>query len=249
VDGNYLFNLLTQAGVDSVDNGGGGADHSISGGTNDPFTDWIYWVNPVNKSPGHAGYDAIVDSVNAEIATGRDAYLGGGTPGVDVLRRMVLIGWNFGNVDPGTYPEQVPEQGTVFRIITGKPSAISDIFTFTSPTTAQTLDASKADVTKVNVFPNPYIGFNPQERDKYNRFVTFSHLPVSATIRIFNLAGVLVRTLAKNSSSQFLQWDLKNESGFPVAAGMYLVYVDMGNLGTKTLKLGVIPEQQYIDRW
>ena len=248
VDGNYLFNLLTQAGVDSVDNGGGGADHTISGGTNDPFTDWFYWVKPTNTAPGHAGYDAIVDSVTAEIASSRDAYLGGATNN-DVLRRMVLIGWNFGNVDPGVYPEQMPEQGTVFRIITGKPSSTSDVFTFTAPTTASTQDAAKADVTKLNVFPNPYIGFNPQERDKYNRFVTFSHLPTSATIRIFNLAGVLVRTLTKNTSSQFLQWDLKNESGFPVAAGMYIVYVDMGALGTKTLKLGVIPEQQYIDRW
>ncbi len=248
VDGNYQFNLLTQAGVDSVDNGGGGADHTISGGTNDPFTDWIYWVKPTNASPGHAGYDAIIDSVNAEIASGRDAYLGGATAG-DILRRVVLIGWNFGNVAPGTYPMQVPEPGTVFRIVTGKPSSISDVFSFTAPTTAQSTNAAKADVTKLNVFPNPYIGFNPQERDKYNRFVTFSHLPTTATIRIFSLAGVLVRTLSKNTASQFLQWDLKNESGFPVAAGMYIVYVDMGALGTKTLKLGVIPEQQYIDRW
>jgi hypothetical protein len=56
--------------------------------------------------------------------------------------------------------------------------------------------------------------------------------------------------LQKNSTDQFLQWDLKNESGFPIAAGMYIVYIDMPELGTtKILKLGVIPEQQYIDRW
>jgi hypothetical protein len=61
---------------------------------------------------------------------------------------------------------------------------------------------------------------------------------------------VLVRTLMKDVDDQFLQWDLKNESGFPVAAGMYIVYIDLPDLGTtKILKLGVIPEQQYIDRW
>ena len=31
---------------------------------------------------------------------------------------------------------------------------------------------------------------------------------------------------------------------------MYVVYINMPDLGsTKTLKLGIIPEQQYIDRW
>ncbi len=60
VDGNNQFNLLAKAGTDTVDLGGGGATHSVSGGANDPFTDWIYWVRPVNKAPGQAGYDAIV---------------------------------------------------------------------------------------------------------------------------------------------------------------------------------------------
>jgi hypothetical protein len=109
--------------------------------------------------------------------------------------------------------------------------------------------AAKLDVTKANVFPNPYLGFNSLETNKYARFVTFTHLPASATIRIFNLSGTLVRTIIKNDPSQFIQWDLNNEKGFPVAAGMYIAYIDMHDLGTKTLKLGVIPEQQYLDRW
>jgi hypothetical protein len=99
------------------------------------------------------------------------------------------------------------------------------------------------------VFPNPYFGFNPLETNKYARFVTFNHLPPSATIRIFTLSGTMVRTIIKSDPSQFIQWDLNNEKGFPVAAGMYIVYIDMHDLGTKTLKLGVIPEQQYLDRW
>jgi hypothetical protein len=249
VDGSYTFNLLTQAGVDSVDNGGGGATHSISGGANDPFTDWIYWVEPSNTTPGHAGYDAIVAQVQADISGGQDPYLGGGTNG-DVMRRMVLVGWNFGTVASGTYKQQMPEVGTIFRIVSTKPNQPTDQFTITTPTYQYDANNAKVAVGNVNVFPNPYIGFNPLEKNKYERFVTFSHLPNRATLRIFNLAGVLVRTLAKSSSDQFLQWDLKNESGFPVAAGMYIVYVDMPDIGTtKTLKLGVIPEQQYIDRW
>jgi hypothetical protein len=109
---------------------------------------------------------------------------------------------------------------------------------------------AQADVTKINVFPNPYIGFNPQEINRYARWVTFTHLPAKATIRIFTLAGVLVRTVQKNDNSQMIQWDLNNTNGFPVAAGIYIAYIDMPDLGvTKTLKLGVIPEQQYLDRY
>ncbi len=251
VDNNGKFNLLTKAGTDTADLGGGGADHTISGGTNDPFTDWIYWVEPENTAPGHAGYDAIVAGVEAAISGGQDAYLGAGTAGTDVLRRFVLVGWNFGDVGTGVYAQQMPEAGTVLRITTTKPNTPNDQFTITAPATTQSTDQAKGDVKMINVFPNPYIGFNPQETNRYARFVTFNHLPAKANIRVFNLAGILIRTIVKNDpKTQFAQWDLNNESGFPVSAGMYVVYIDMPDLGvTKTLKLGIIPEQQYLDRY
>jgi hypothetical protein len=141
--------------------------------------------------------------------------------------------------------------GDQFQIIASHLNSAGTVFTFTPPMpTVNDKALAAEDVNKVNVFPNPYIGFNPQEADKYNRFVTFTHLPQQAVIRIFNLSGVLVRTLKKDDAAQFTQWDLRNESGFPVSAGMYVVYIDMPEIGkVKTLKLGVIPEQQFIDKW
>jgi hypothetical protein len=139
----------------------------------------------------------------------------------------------------------------IFNIVANKVNTPSHTYTFASakPTIGD-LALAKQDVGKVNVFPNPYLGFNPQEINRYARFVTFNHLPKKATLRIFNLAGILVRTMQKDEDSQFFQWDLNNDSGFPVSAGMYIVYIDMPDLGvTKTLKLGVVPEQQYLDRW
>jgi hypothetical protein len=137
-----------------------------------------------------------------------------------------------------------------FLISANKPNTSANTFSWTSvKAIIGDPAAAKLDVTKANVFPNPYLGFNPLETNKFARFVTFNHLPASATLRVFNLSGVLVRTIIKNDPSQFVTWDLNNEAGFPVAAGMYIVYIDMHDLGTKTLKLGVIPEQQYLDRW
>ena len=144
----------------------------------------------------------------------------------------------------------IPAAGDQFMIVTNHVNGAAHTFTWTaSKTLVGDPTATKLDVTKVNVFPNPYLGFNPLETNKYARFVTFNHLPPTATIRIFTLAGVLVRTIMKNDPSQFTTWDLNNEKGFPVAAGMYIAYIDMQSFGTKTLKLGIIPEQQYLDRW
>jgi hypothetical protein len=180
-------------------------------------------------------------------ASAKAKYAGTTLGSLLALDSVVWSGWM--TIADETLP--IYQDGDVWTLTATNIVTAQDKWTFSTKALAPTgsLAVAQADVAKVNVFPNPYIGFNPLERDKYNRFVTFSHLPQSATIRIFNLAGVLVRTLMKNSPDQFLQWDLRNESGFPVAAGMYIVYVDMGAIGTKTLKLGVIPEQQYIDRW
>jgi hypothetical protein len=127
-----------------------------------------------------------------------------------------------------------------------------DKFTITAPSSVSfSSDAAKEDVEKVNVFPNPYYGVNPQELNKYQRFVTFNHLPENnVTIRIFNLAGQLVRTIEKNTPGQFQRWDLLTDSGLPVASGLYIVYIDMPDLGkVKILKAAIIQEQQVLDRF
>lgn len=109
---------------------------------------------------------------------------------------------------------------------------------------------ARQDVSAINVFPNPYYGVNPQETDRYIRFVTFTHLPEQATIRIFNLAGVMVRKIDRNSPSQFEQWDLKNQEGLPVGSGLYIAHIEMPALGmTKVLKLAIVQEQQILDRY
>jgi len=108
-------------------------------------------------------------------------------------------------------------------------------------------DLAKEAVEKINVFPNPYYAYNEGSTNRFDNYVTFSHLPDKATLRIFNLAGVLVRTLEKDSDAQFLEWDLRNESDLPVASGAYIVHVDMPDLNKeKVLKLFLIQDKQII---
>ncbi len=143
------------------------------------------------------------------------------------------------------------EQGDVVTLSYANPIQPGvDNFTFTAPAPGFSADQAKADVAKINVFPNPYYGVNSEEINKYQRFVTFSHLPNKAKIRIFNLAGQLVRIIDKESESQYERWDLANQYGLPVASGLYIAHIDMPDLGTtKILKLAIIQEQQVLDRF
>jgi hypothetical protein len=144
---------------------------------------------------------------------------------------------------------EVPEDGTVIRISTWKP--ITDGDEYTGVATAPKLNdkvAAKDNLDKISVFPNPYFGANSLERDKYQRFVRFTNLPTNVTIRIFSLSGVFIAKLEKDNSDQYLDWNLRNQDGLPIASGMYLAYLDMPGIGTKVMKLAVIMEQQYIDR-
>ncbi len=218
------------------------SDHSASGAANDPFTDWIYWRQPQDITPGTAGYDAFVAGLDlvADTATTYNY----ASP--ELIARSVLINWNGGTSAP--YNQALPEEGTVFRLITTKPNGLRDKFVVQTPKTVYVAD--EVDVEKINVFPNPYYGVNPNEINKYQRFVTFNHLPNKATLRVFNLAGQLVKTVQKDDNTQYVKWNLSNENDLPVASGIYIVHVDMPEIGkTKVLKVAIIQETQILDRY
>lgn len=137
-------------------------------------------------------------------------------------------------------------------IFANHPNSPADTFVFNSPAVEQSVALEKAGAEKVTVFPNPYYAGNAQESNRFNRFVTFYHLTEKATIRIFNLGGEQVRKLEKPASNttQFMQWDLRNENSLPVASGIYFAHVEMtlsnGSKVTKVLKLFVIQRRQQI---
>ena len=227
-DGNGQFNLQAK-------------DHPLSGNTNDPYTDWVYWTTPLNDAPGETGYYAwetavlaLSDSIDTDRATSNLH------TNENNMQHMVLVNWNGGDVAavPPRFNQDMPETGTIFRIETKdtKPNSIDDVFEFK---TIRTIDEGEIYTTgKIGVFPNPY---DRGELNLPDPFVTFINLPRKATLRIFNLAGQLVRKLEKNDDTQFLRWDLRNFSRLPVASGVYVVHIELPDLDTlKTLKLTVI---------
>jgi hypothetical protein len=169
---------------------------------------------------------------------------------IDILNNTVPMMW-FGtpNRRGGNIAFQANDE---FLIVANKINSTADVFAFTSRAPVVDANVAKQDVARlVKVFPNPYFAFNRFEQNNFTRFITFSHLPDKAIIRIFNLAGVLVRTLTKGlnapDNAQFMRWNLQNEAGLPVASGIYVARLEFPDLGvTKDLKIAIVQEQQFL---
>ena len=84
----------------------------------------------------------------------------------------------------------------------------------------------------VTVFPNPAFASM--------HGVTLAGLPpVPCSIRIFTVAGQIVRVLKHDGQSPTCRWDLANDVGRPVASGMYIVHLETAT-ESRVLKLGVV---------
>ncbi len=230
---------------DTLETGNGvfniAGDHAVSGGSagnfQDPFTDWVYWYNPTDTSPGQAGYLA---------------YENGGTPdgtqvGGEVMARMVLVALNT-NLNQNL--TLLPEPGTIFRIETLKgigPGSVFSINTADLQLTTPTAETQEQALERIQVVPNPYMGSSSYETGNLSRVVRFTNLPPQATtIRIYTVAGTLVKTLRKEGASRSLDWNLETENNLPVASGMYLIHFDVEGVGEQIRKFGVVQRRTAI---
>ena len=117
-----------------------------------------------------------------------------------------------------------------------------DTFSFT---TAAPI-AKATDMDMVKVWPNPYFGYNPEERTPLENNIHFINLPSEATISIYTLAGQLVRTLEHTVGQEHV-WNAQNSFNVLVASGVYIAVVTTPDDGDKILKLAVVMPQQRLD--
>ena len=55
----------------------------------------------------------------------------------------------------------------------------------------------------------------------------------------------MVREIKKEDDTQFAKWDLKNQYGYPVASGLYIVHVKSGDK-EKVMKMSLVQETQVL---
>ncbi len=112
----------------------------------------------------------------------------------------------------------------------------------------------------INVVPNPYYGYaKDYETGRTETVVKITNLPAKCTITIYSLDGKFIRQYNRDEVPQIptgnnrgipaaqvapdVEWDLKNNKGIPVSAGVYLIHVDAPGYGERTLKWFGMPRQ------
>ncbi|MES2123938.1 MAG: T9SS type A sorting domain-containing protein, partial [Gemmatimonadota bacterium] len=98
--------------------------------------------------------------------------------------------------------------------------------------------ATAEQLSLVHTVPDPYY----LNRDIVDVPIRFVHLPEKATVRIYSVAGRLVRVL-KHDSALFdgeLNWDLRTRENKYVASGVYFYHVTAENGVTTVGRLTIV---------
>ena len=191
-------------------------DHVVSGSDNDPYTDGIDFYNPADTAPGSAGYDAWVNS-------GFDEAL----VAAEIMARIVLVNRNGGSVSDSTFPANVnallPEQGTIFRIVTNKPNFPGDTLLVLGYVENREVPLPETFALYQN-YPNP---FNPETQIRFD----LAH-QVRVKLEIFNLLGQRIKTLADADMApgqHRVRWNGRNAAGLRVSSGVYFYRLKAGD--------------------
>jgi hypothetical protein len=124
-------------------------------------------------------------------------------------------------------------------------------------TTQTQIDSS---LNFINIVPNPYYGFSAYEINEFTSTVKLTNLPAQCKVSIYTLDGKFIRQFNRDekpsvypTAAQFgnrskqitpdLEWDLKNDKNIPVSSGVYLINVDAGALGQRTIKFFAVNRQ------
>lgn len=95
---------------------------------------------------------------------------------------------------------------------------------------------AESALKSVNIVPNPYYAGNSYQLSPLDFTVKIINLPAKCDVKIFNMAGTLVRSYSKDNSSTIIEWDLKNNYQVPIAGGLYIIHINAPGVGEKTLK-------------
>jgi hypothetical protein len=141
-----------------------------------------------------------------------------------------------------------PQSGDTLKIVLYKPFLSYDTYTFKMKGSSISTAKAKSDLNNIRVVPNPYLAAEIWEpRNTYSsgrgqREIHFINLPAQCTIRIFNVAGVLVKKIDHSTSLENGTeiWDVLGEQKFEVSYGVYVYHIDAPGIGQKTGTFAIV---------
>jgi hypothetical protein len=96
---------------------------------------------------------------------------------------------------------------------------------------------AKNALEMINVIPNPYYAYSEYETSQLDNRVKIINLPQKCTVSIYTVSGKLIRRITKDdNATTFIDWDLKNQANIPIASGLYLIHVNVPDVGEKVIK-------------
>ncbi|MDD3810646.1 MAG: hypothetical protein PHV14_00005, partial [Bacteroidales bacterium] len=98
------------------------------------------------------------------------------------------------------------------------------------------IETAKKALDLIRVVPNPYYGSSGYELTQLDNMVKIINLPRTCTVSIYSLNGNLIRRFNKDADQTYLDWDLKNQYGIPIASGAYIIHVNAPGIGEKVVK-------------
>lgn len=108
-------------------------------------------------------------------------------------------------------------------------------------TVTPTITASATVTATATAVVGPVVAYpNPVSIASGTMF-TFGSVPTGGVIKIYNVAGELLRTISADTGGNYV-WDLTNDSGSPVAKGLYVYRAVYDGIGSpQTGVIGVTP--------
>jgi hypothetical protein len=143
------------------------------------------------------------------------------------------------------------DNGDYLEFLFANPSTANDRYTIrtTAPVIASA-SLAKGQLSRVRAVPNPYFNRSAYELTQFDRQIKFTNLPTTCTIKIYNLAGELVRTLQKTDpTTSQLTWDILSEARLPIASGIYLWRLEAPGIGEAQGKMVIFTEQEQLNNF
>lgn len=145
----------------------------------------------------------------------------------------------------------VVDDGDALEFVWANPATANDIYDISTSTLVRNDNSVAAGkLPGIRVVPNPYYNRSRYELNQFERVIRFINMPETATVRIFNLGGQLVRTIEKTDiTSSVLNWDLETDNQLPVASGVYVFHVESGSGESTFGRLVVFMEKERLNNF
>jgi hypothetical protein len=110
------------------------------------------------------------------------------------------------------------------------------------------IEVAETALDLINVVPNPYYAYSAYETRRFDNIVKITNVPAKCTITIYSLDGKFIRQYDRDENpgvvsgalneqvSTSVEWDLKNTKGIPISSGVYLIHVNVPDVGERVIK-------------